>query len=662
MLPDWVRLRLEAAMQLGQQQQFDQAVAQCQQVLDSYPDHAPAHHLLGLVALQQQRYGEARSHFEQAIAIGPPAADYHNHAGVACFRLGQLDDGIAHYQRAVELQPQAIDGRYNLALGLQQRQRHAEAVPHLEQIVAQEPTLIAAHYQLGNAWQAQHQYGRAIACYRQAIALHRDPSTVETPLNRMIPVRLAAVWYNLGVALQEQRDLAPAQAAYEQALALHPDYGEALNALGTLLEQQDQTTEAIALYQRAQAQLPNYAPLWINLGSLYLRQEQWDQAEQCFRRSLECDPHSLKGINGLLKWSTQTCHWDELDRLTQQLWQIGRDTICTDISIYNTLFLPLSPSQLKILAQNHAQAVAQRVTSLGTASPFTFPNPHSPRQTQPEAVNTPLRLGYVSGDYRNQAVAHLILRLFAQHQRPQFEVYAYSLGIDDGSTYRRKFESDCDIFRDVRGLGAEAIARQIYSDGIDILIDLEGYTEYARTEIYALRPVPLIVSYLGHPGTMGADYIDYVITDRDATPREQASDFTEQCIYLPTSHLITDDRAYQPSAIAPALSRTAYGLPEDAFVFCAFHKTPKLAPHSFAAWMQILERVPQSVLWLRQQGEAVQARLQQVAQQAGIDPQRLIFAPIVPSHGDYLARYRVADLFLDTPHHTAAVTGVEVLG
>ncbi len=237
-----------------------------------------------------------------------------------------------------------------------------------------------------------------------------------------------------------------------------------------------------------------------------------------------------------------------------------------------------------------------------------------------------------------------MLRLFELHDREKFEVFAYSLGPDDGSEYRQKLMADCDCFRDMQSLTSTQSAQQIYDDGIDILIDLAGYTEYAAPEVFALRPAPLQINYLGYPGTLGADYMDYIITDPVITPPHLAQFITEQCLYLPDCYQINNNQQFLPQEIP---TKSALGLPEDGFIFCCFNKSEKIEPNIFATWMRILKQVENSVLWLLDSNPEVQQNLANAAQSLGVASQRLIFAPRVPKP-QHLTRHAVADLFLDT--------------
>ena len=244
--------------------------------------------------------------------------------------------------------------------------------------------------------------------------------------------------------------------------------------------------------------------------------------------------------------------------------------------------------------------------------------------------------------------------MFQYHQRPEFEVFAYSL-VPAEDEWTQSIRQGCDHFVDLSCQSPLAAAQRIQADGIHILIDLAGYTTHACTEIFALQPAPIQVQYLGYPGTMGADFIQYIVADEWLIPPERATDYSEQVVYLPQGWVAAPMEIAQPS------SRTEYGLPEAGIVFCCFNRAYKIDPQVFQVWMRILQQVPDSVLWLADGGVPVVAqRLRQRAVDAGVAPERLIFAPNLPA-AEYLARYRLADLFLDTFTYNAGATAVGAL-
>jgi predicted O-linked N-acetylglucosamine transferase (SPINDLY family) len=255
-----------------------------------------------------------------------------------------------------------------------------------------------------------------------------------------------------------------------------------------------------------------------------------------------------------------------------------------------------------------------------------------------------LRIGYVSADFHAHPTMHLMRGLFRLHDRNRFEVWAYSIGADDGSCYRRDVVADAEHFSDIRDESAADTARRIFADGIDILVDLKGFTFEARPEIFALRPAPLNVAWLGYPATTGTGLNDYAIVDRTVAPAAHAARYGEQLAWMPHSYQINDNG--QRIAVVPP-SRNTLGLPENAFVFACFNHVYKIDETMFDCWMRILGRVAGSVLWLYQSNVLARQNLERAAALRGVDPARLIFAGTLPKP-EHLARLARADLFLDT--------------
>jgi protein O-GlcNAc transferase len=268
-----------------------------------------------------------------------------------------------------------------------------------------------------------------------------------------------------------------------------------------------------------------------------------------------------------------------------------------------------------------------------------------------------LRIAYLANSFRDHPIAQLMLGLYRRHDREKFHVSAYSYGADDGSRHRRRIAAEVDRFTDIAGLGDAAAAARIRADGIDILIDLNGYIEGARLAVAALRPAPIQIAYLGYPGTTGARFFDYILADRIVAPAEHAAHFAEAACRLPYCYLATDGE--QPIATGP-LSRADCGLPEDGFVFCSFNQSYKIDAATFTLWMRLLGRVRGSVLWLLRPNPAAERNLRAAAIAAGIGPARLIFAERLPKDR-HLQRLGLADLALDTRIYNGHVSSVDAL-
>ncbi len=285
------------------------------------------------------------------------------------------------------------------------------------------------------------------------------------------------------------------------------------------------------------------------------------------------------------------------------------------------------------------------------------PSRNRPKLLPKVSADKRLRIGYLSSDFHDHATAHLTSGIYGQHDRERFEIYAYSIGHPDDSPYRRKIVAGCDHFAELQDKNADEIARRITSDGIDILVDLKGYCGGSRPEILALRPAKIQVNYLGYPGTMGAHFIDYLVADPIVIPPEHEIDYSERIIRLPNTYQATDD---QQALTEITMNRVAVGLPESAFVFCCFNTPTKVDQRSFACWMEILARVPHSVLWLLKTIPEVTHNLAAAAKAARIDHERIIFAPRLPK-AEHLGRLRLADLMLDTFCCNAHTTATDAL-
>jgi predicted O-linked N-acetylglucosamine transferase (SPINDLY family) len=271
-------------------------------------------------------------------------------------------------------------------------------------------------------------------------------------------------------------------------------------------------------------------------------------------------------------------------------------------------------------------------------------------------ANEPVRIGYLSCDFRDHPVAHNLVNLFRLHDRERFHVTAYSCGEDDGSHYRRRIQESSDAFIDLRGQSDRDAAGIIAADRIDILIELMGHTRDNRLGICAHRPAPVQVSYLGYPGTTGAPFIDYIIADHIVIPEEEQEFYSEKVIYLPDGFMIADR-----APIADKPTREECGLPEDGFVFCSFNSPFKLEPVMFGVWMEILAARPDARLWLREVHALCQRNLRQAVAARNVDPERLIFAPRLPTKAEHLARLQLADLALDPRIYNGHTTTLDAL-
>jgi protein O-GlcNAc transferase len=411
-------------------------------------------------------------------------------------------------------------------------------------------------------------------------------------------------WVNLAATLLSQQKYAAAIPVLRHLLELDPGLAEAQLDIGLCYNRLRDNRQAIAHLEKALALKPELAQAHANIVNAYMDCCEWNAVDRW-----------IEGFNEYRKQHSPAA------------WAERIEPFCA---------LSLFPGTVsKIVASERAKRLAAAIDA---------PVAARQRAVAADGPRRKIKIGYVSADFYDHATAHLTFGLYAAHNRQDFEVYGYSLGPDDQSTYRRHIESTCDRFADVREESAARIAERVANDAIDILVDMKGYTANARPAVFAYRPAPIQVSYLGYPGTSGADFMDYFISDAVATPPGLEEDFTEHIVYLPDSYQINDST--QTISRARVL-RADFQLPEDAFVFCSFNTMRKIDRRIFAVWMQILGDAPGSVLWLLREDPAAERRLKVEAAQRGIDPDRLIFADRT-GKPEHLARCRLADLFLDT--------------
>ena len=457
--------------------------------------------------------------------------------------------------------------------------------------------------------------------------------------------------YTSAVSLQHQCNYDKALSLYRHALHLNPSNSKVRNAYGSLFHKQGLLQQALREYQAVLLQDSQYVPTRLNLARLYLQTGNWRHSQSLCQEVLRHESENLHALEILVKISMMMCDWCQWDALVQRLWAAAEKCIIAgehcNLSLLDLYALPWRAQQQQLLVRNHAHALAEKMAK--PRMKLSFASRYANRKPTRR-----IRIAYLSPDFRNHPLGNLMWRLLELHNRKEFDVYAYSQGPDDGSEYRRKFAGDADVFRDVSGVSVNEAACQIYADSIDILVDVGGYTGFARPEILALRPAPVQVMYLGFPGNTGGAFIDYFVTDSMLTPPYLEKMMEEACVFLPPSSQIANN---QQALADGEANRATWGLPEESFVFCSFNRANKIEPRVFGVWMRILSQVADSVLWLLPTHPQTVANLRGQARALGVDPKRLIFAPQQPlSKAEYLAQQSCADLFLDTLYFNGHVS------
>ncbi|WP_235398939.1 O-linked N-acetylglucosamine transferase, SPINDLY family protein [Sphingomonas sp. SRS2] len=381
-----------------------------------------------------------------------------------------------------------------------------------------------------------------------------------------------------------------------------------------------------------------------NLGNLLRGMYRYDEALDCYRRALAIAPDYAAARAHKLDLEAHICDWEGIAADRAGIPRLGVESAAV-------------PPFMMFALDDHPARHRARSERLVAETYRATPMPPSPPLPRPPHMAGRLRIGYFSADFHNHATLYLMARLFELHDRDRFAVHAYSYGPDQDDEMRRRLRGAVEVFRDVRHLGDREVAELARGDAIDIAIDLKGYTTGTRSGIFAFRPAPVQINYLGYPGTMGADFIDYIIADPVVIPARLRGAYSEKIITLPYSYMASDDRR----AIADGpVTRTDMALPENAFVFACFNNSYKISADVFDIWMRLLGKVEGSVLWLLRANRWAEANLANEAARRGIDPARLIFADKLPP-AEHLARQRLADMFLDTFAFNAHTTASDAL-
>jgi len=525
---------------------------------------------------------------------------------------GRLPEAEQIYRQILQVEPEQPVALHLLGVLAHQVGNNEAARELIAKAIAIKPDYPEAHNNLGLALQGLARGEEAAASYQRALDLKPDYPEAHC---------------NLGNALLDLGKAEAAAAGYQKALAIKPDYLKAHNNLGLALHSCGKLEEARASIEEAITLNPTHAAAHNNLGNVCKDLGLLEDAIAAYREALRVDPNYQFAAINLLHQLRHACQWPEVEALQSKV-------DARSLSPFDSVTSNADGAENLVVAKAASQAIAKKMSGLGVDFKF----PESP-QAKPR-----ITLGYLSSDFHDHATAHLMQSLFKLHDRNGFKVLTFSHGQNDGSPYRAKIIDDSDHFFDLRDIGHVQAAQEIYHAGVDILIDLKGHTQQNRLEICALRPAPLIVSYLGFPGSSGADFIDYMITDHTVTPVDQEPHFSEQLIYLPHSYQVNDG---SQDISDVTFARSDFALPEEAFVFCSFNSTFKIEPVMFDVWMTLLEQTPASVLWLYRSNVLAEASLKREAQARGIDPERLIFTGKLPKD-QHLARHRLADLALDT--------------
>ena len=615
---------------------------------------------LGVIQYYQGRLDEAIRYYDQALVLKSDYPEAHSNRGLALNDLNRLEDALFSLNHAIALKPDFAFAYNNRGMTLRNLNRADEALEDFDHAIELKSDYAEAYNNRGSVLYRLAKLEEALASYDSAITLKPDyweahsnrgiaindlgrPEEALISLDRAIALKpiFAIAHNNRGTVLKNLNRLEDALASYDRAIELKPDFAEAYNNRGSVFYNRMKFDEALVNYSRAIGLKPDFAEAYNNQGAALCDLNRLEDALIAYDLAIRFAPDHELFYGSRFDIKLKLCDWRDYAEYLRHLEEKIKSG--KNVSLpFIVLALSVSPVLQKQAAENFVQEKFPANKILPIINQY-------PKHDK-------IRLAYFSADFRNHAVAILTAELFEKHDKSKFELIAFSLASGPDDDMRKRIEPAFDQFIDVSKHSDREVALLARDMEVDIAIDLGGFTSHCRASIFALRAAPVQVNYIGYPGTMGADYMDYIVADDTIIPTSHQQYYSEKIAYLPSFQANDTKRIISEREF----SREELGLPAKGFVFCCFNNIYKVNPFVFDCWMRILKQVEGSVLWLLDEHPSTVSNLISEAALRGVDSRRLIFAKRLPV-AEYLARYRMADLFLDTLPFNAGTTASDAL-
>jgi protein O-GlcNAc transferase len=618
---------LGRAQLLSQFGRHGAAIDSLDRAIASSPQFVQPHLLRAKLLADLGRHGEALRGIDKFLEIKPSSAEALVGRGNILFELKRYHDALDAYDRACASNaalPEAWLGRGN---ALNELSQYDTSLAAYDRALALNSQLVGAVLGRGNVLNALKRYADALLAYDKALAAMPN---------------LAEAWLNRGNVLNNVHRHHDALAAFDRALALRPDLAEAWLGRGNVFLFLKRYADAISSYDKALVIRPDLLEAQLGRGNVFALSKRHWEAAKAYAAVLKTEPQHpfTKGL--LLHQKMLHCDWSGFNSSVDD---IEKDVAAGKLSVEPFILQSVSDSPEMLQHCNELYCQAKYPTNINAG-------------LRRSAVDhQKIRVGYFSGEFREQATSHLIVGALEQHDTSRFEIYGFDNGWDDGSEIRRRINAAVHEMIEIRRLGDSSALATVQEKQIDIMVNLNGYFGEQRMQLFPHRMAPIQVNYLGFPGTLGANYIDYIIADRLVIPEHHKSFYDEKVVYLPNCYQANDSKR---KIAAGAPNRLECGLPANGFVFCCFNNCYKILPDMFDRWMRTLSQVDGSVLWLLSTNQEAMSNLCREAAARNIDPRRLVFAKHVPP-ADHLARHALADLFLDTLPCNAHTTASDAL-
>lgn len=573
----------------------------------------------GVYALNQQDFSTARKKFKEAIEANDRNVDAFYNLGASELYMGNSLAAIKAYQDALNIAPTDYEVMYNLGTIYITTQELDKALAYLEKSLEINPYYVNSLNNLGVVHQYLGDLEASAKVYQEVIRIKEDDATAHN---------------NLGVSITKQGLPGEAIPHFKKAIEIDANYASAYNNLGNALQQLGAYNDALEFYKKALEISPQYVEAHINIASNYHELRDLQKAIYHYEEALKYEPENIPGLSHLLHIYQQANDFEKIKIYKEKLKDKNIDPLI------NIMYSSDLAENLSV-ARSWSESIKDRTKKY---PPFKY-----------NWKNSKIRVGYIN-NFQDKPVGYLIRDLFKLHNRKKFEIYAFSYGSSPGGDLREEVAHDVDHFIDIASLKNFDAAKLINDKQIDILVDLKGYTKGEKMEVLALHPAKVQITYLGFPGTTGADFFDYILTDRILTPKPMQKYYTEKFLYMPSCYQIYSKPDYQKVRV----KRSDYDLPKKGIVFSCLNQSVKIDEKVFESWMKILKKVKDSVLWLVKSNELQVENLRNFAQSKKIDPDRLIFTKSVP-FPEHLSRIPLADLALDPFIYSGGATTAHTL-
>ena len=598
--------RIKEALNLFQKGQLNESREICLEILKLEPNSFDTFYLISMIAFRQKEYFKSEESIKKAINLRSNNAEIYNLYAIVLLHLKKFNLAIENWNIAIKLRPEYLEAYNNRGNVLLELGKSTEALKSFEKAIELKPDFAEAYNNQGNALLKLKRIDSALKSYEKSISL--------------MPNYYQA-YHNCGRAFYERNKKNEILKNYEKSKKFNSDLDS-----------------AIKNYKKAIELKPDFAEAYFDLGSIFSEVNKNDAAIEYYQKAIDLKKEFGAKLGILIHTKLKLCDWSTINKDLKDI----EDKILSFEKLSSPFFLLSIKDSLKLQKINAEKWFKNEFRSTN----------NNLEKISKKQNNKKIKIGYYSADFREHAMGHLLANLFELHDRSKFELYGFYFGPDVNDDVFKRILKTFDKFVNVNSKTETEIAQISKDFQIDIAVDLMGYTRDNRFKIFIEKCAPIQVNYLGYPGTLGANCIDYIIADKVLIPEESQEYYSEKIVYLPNSYQANDSKKKVSKKI---FTREEIGLPKNNFVFCSFNQRYKILPKTFDSWMQILKRVDNSVIWLLESNEKSSENLKKEAVNRGIDPKRIIFSKALPLD-EHLARHKAADLFIDTFPYNAHTT------